>query len=202
MLVYQSYDDHQLLQLLKAGDTSALEEIYKRYQALLFSHAYKRLDNKEEARDLVQDLFLYLWTHRNDLNITSNFSAYLYASVRNRILNIYRNKSVRNKHIQSLQGFIEKGQSITEEEIRHKELVKLVEKEVAQLPPKMRLVFELSRNLQLSHQQIADELHVSPHTVRTQIKNVLRILRNKLDDRTFFYIIHTLLMLAACLIIK
>jgi len=185
MFLYQSYNDQQLVRLLRTGDQTAFEEIYKRYHGLLFSHACRRLSDQQEAGDLVQDLFMYLWTNREQLPVSLNLSSYLYASVRNRILNAYRNQKVRDTYLQSLQRFVNNGQNITDEAMRHKELIRLVEQEIAALPPKMRLIFEMSRKLEMSHPQIADELDISQHTVRTQVRSALRILRAKLGENIF-----------------
>lgn len=186
MIFYQTYSDQQLVGLLQSGDPVALEEIYKRYHGILLSHACRRLPNREEATDLVQDLFIYLWTSREQLQIKSALAAYLYTSIRNRILNFYRNQKLRDRHLNSLQSYIDSNPQVPDEVMRHKELIRLVEEEIAALPPKMRLIFEMSRKLDMSHQQIAEELEISPHTVRTQVRSALRVLRAKLGGNIFF----------------
>jgi len=184
-MLYQSYTDQQLLGMLKMDDKAALNEIYKRYQGILYSHAYRRFPEREEVRDVVQDIFIHLWNNRQSIDISDNLAAYLYTSVRNRLLNIIRHQKVQDTYIRSLQDFIDSGENITEEKLREKELIRLVEQEVAALPAQMRLVFEMSRHLHMSHQQIAEELNLSPLTVRTQIRNALRILRVRLGARVF-----------------
>lgn len=87
--------------------------------------------------------------------------------------------------MQSLQDFMDLGQELVEEKIREKELMQLVEQEVASLSPQMRLIFEMSRFQEKSHKEIADELDISPQTVRTQVRNALRILRVKLGTNIF-----------------
>lgn len=177
--------DEKLLSELKLGSRLALDEIYERYHAPLFSHAYKKLQSTEEVRDLLQDVFLNLWTNKETLSINNNLSSYLFASVRNRVLNVFRNTKVREMYSKSLQEFIDKGENVVDLKLREKELISIVEQEVANLPPQMRLIFEMSRNLELSHKEIASELNISPHTVRTQVRNALRILRVKLSSNIF-----------------
>jgi len=182
---YQSHTDHQLLGMLKLGDKAALNEIYKRYQGVLYSHAFRRFPDREEVRDVVQEIFISLWHNREHLQVETSLAAYLYTSARNRLLNIIRHQKVQNAYIHSLQTFIDKGENITDEKLREKELVRLVEQEVATLPAQMRLIFEMSRHLNMSHQQIAAELNLSPLTVRTQVRNALRILKVRLGPRIF-----------------
>lgn len=171
--------------MLASGDRSALDEIYKRYHGILYSHAYRRFPDREEVRDIVHDIFISLWNNRQNLQITTSLPAYLYTSVRNRILNVIRHQKVHDTFAGSLQGFIDKGENITDDNLREKELIRLVEQEVAALPPQMRLIFEMSRNLEMSHQQIAAELNLSPLTVRTQVRNALRILKIRLGAHLF-----------------
>lgn len=180
MAIYSSYADLELITLLKKSDKAALAEIYKRYQGVLYSHAYRRLPDREEVRDIIQELFVYLWTNRQQLYMTTSLSSYLYASVRNRVLNQYRNRKVRDNFAASLQEFIDQGENVIEEHLREKELSILIEAEIAALPSQMRLVFEMSRKLEMSHSEIADTLNLSTHTVRNQVHNALKILRVKL----------------------
>lgn len=182
---YQTFTDQELTVLLKQGEKAALTEIYKRYQGVLYSHAYRRFPYREEVNDIVQELFFFLWDNRKALQVTTSLKSYLYTAVRNRILNIYRNQKVRENFALSLQSFIHDGSNITEEAIREKELIKLVEQEITALPGQMRLIFEMSRKLEMSHNEIAEHLNLSPQTVRTQVRNALRILRIKLGANVF-----------------
>ncbi|MET4545978.1 RNA polymerase sigma-70 factor (family 1) [Pedobacter africanus] len=182
MAIYSSYADADLVALLKAGDKAALKEIYARYQGVLYSHAYRRLPEREEVRDIIQELFVYLWANRRQLQFKTSLSAYLYASVRNRVLNQYRNRQVRDNFAASLQEFIDAGENAIEDQFREKELRLLIEREVAALPEQMRIVFEMSRNRDMSHSEIADELGISPNTVRNQVHNALKVLRTKLGN--------------------
>jgi RNA polymerase sigma-70 factor (family 1) len=186
MIAYSTVSDQGLIALLKEGDKIALTEIYKRYQGLLYSHAYRRLPDREEVRDIIQELFVYLWNNRQRLYITTSLSSYLYTSVRNRILNQYRNRKIRDNFAASLQEFIDQGENVVEEQLLEKELSLLVEKEISALPEQMRLVFEMSRKLEMSHNEIAKALNLSPHTVRNQVHNALRVLRIKLGANILF----------------
>jgi RNA polymerase sigma-70 factor (family 1) len=181
----KTHSDDELLDRLRSGDNVVVKEIYRRYFGLLYSHVYRRLPDREEARDIVQEVMLTLWNKREQLVANTVLSSYLYTLTRNRVLNTYRNQKVRLAYLTSLQSFVDKGENITDEKLREKELIELVEKEVSALPPQMKLIFEMSRNLEMSHQQIADELNISPHTVRTQVRSALRILRAKLGANIF-----------------
>lgn len=180
METFSRLTDIELVSLLKKGSHQAYTEIYNRYKGLLYRHALRILNHTEEVNDIIHELFLALWSKRLDLVITESLSSYLYRSVRNRILDhIARNKFVNN-YIDSIQEYIQAAVPQTEQQVRLNELTVLIEKEVAALPKKMKEIFELSRNHDLSHSEIASQLNISDHTVKKQINNALKILRPKI----------------------
>ena len=176
---YEFVSDYELLTLLKAGDRLAYTEIYNRYKIVLHTHAYKWMRDREEAKDIIHELFAFLWDKRESIEFNTNLSGYLYISLRNRIFNRISKKKFESQYIDSLQEFINKGHCVTDHRVREKQLGELVEKEITALPNKMREVFELSRKSNLSHKQIAAQLDLSEQTVRKHIQHALRILKSK-----------------------
>jgi len=181
MASYPQSSDLELAALIANDDDQAFAEIYRRYKGVLFLHACRMLGDEEEAKDILQELFTLLWLNRKDIKPHTSFSAYLYKALRNRIFDVIAHKKVEKKYIDSLAAFIEKGEWLTDHQVREKELAVLIEQEVSLLPPKMREVFEMSRNTDLSYKKIAEELHISDKTVKKQVSNALHILRQKLD---------------------
>lgn len=88
MINYKQLTDYELFGLLKLDDRRAFTEIYDRYKEPLYVHAFHKLRDKEEVRDILQQLFSVLWMKRNEIILNSNLSGYLYASIRNRIFKI------------------------------------------------------------------------------------------------------------------
>lgn len=178
---YSSYTDNELAQLFKANDQAAYTELYHRFKGILYVHAYRMLQDKEEAQDIVQELFTVIWHKRSTLEFKSGVSSYLYASVRNRVFDRISHKKVESHYFESLKDFVE-GYCSTDIIIHEKELSALIEKETEALPAKMRQIFELSRNANLSHKEIAGQLVISDKTVKKQVSNALKILRLKLGN--------------------
>jgi RNA polymerase sigma-70 factor (family 1) len=188
LTTYSNLKDEELLQLLRFGDHTAYEELYRRYWAILFRHARKMLSNDEEAKDLVQDLFATLWNKAAELIIQSSFSAYLYGMVRYKVFDLIDKRKVQKHHLQSLENFIHRGECTTDHTVRENELSKIIEREISMLPSKMREVFELSRKSHFSYQQISTHLQISDQTVKKQIYNALKILRFKLGSICLFLV--------------
>lgn len=182
--------DDELFLLFKAGERRAYEQIYNRYWAIMYVYARKIMADEDDAQDIVQEVFTYLWNKGPELTIKTTLSVYLYTSVRYRIFDLLDHRKVRTDYKAYLQQFIEEGVYITEEELRLKELVAVIEKEVSLLPPKMKEMFEMSRNEGLSHKQIADQLGVSDLTVKKQVSNAVKILKGKLKLFSIFITIN------------
>ena len=182
---YQSYSDSELSYLLTQDDEHAFTEIYNRFYGLLFIHASKRLNDDEEAKDVVQQLFEALWIKRAQVQPDGNLSAYLYTAIRNRILDIFSHQAVENKYVDSLQNFIDQDHVLTDFRIRENQMKALIEQEINELPPKMREIFLLSRKNHKSHKEIAEELGISELTVKTQVKRALKILKSRLGLLTY-----------------
>lgn len=185
MTAYDSIPEVELTELLRLGDNVAFTEIYNRYHAALYIHAFNKLRNREESRDIVHDLFGSLWNNRANLQVKTTLSAYLYTAVRYKIFDFISHRDVESRYISSIAEFADKGDYITDHLVREKELSALIEKEISALPSKMREVFELSRKANLSHKEIAEQLGLSEKTVKKQVNNSLKILRTKLGSAIF-----------------
>jgi len=180
MIDYSQLTDPELVVLLNKGDRLAFAQIYDRYKFILHAHAVNKLRDREEARDIIQEVFTYLWSKHEVINISGNLSGYLYGSVRHAILNKITRQQVQEKYLDSLKAFSTQDNVLTDHRIRENQLREHIEKEIGMLPPKMREVFELSRKEHLNHREIAWKLEISEQTVSKQITNALRILKLKL----------------------
>jgi RNA polymerase sigma-70 factor (ECF subfamily) len=184
---YKALSDNELLQLLKESDHSAYNEIYYRYFYLLYVHAYKKLHDEEQAKDVVQDVFANLWFKREFSLPSSNLAGYLFTAVRNKIFDLFAHEQVKTRHLDSLQAYLSRNTSTpTDHRVREKELKAYIEKEIRSLPPKMRRMFEMSRLEDLSYKEIAEQLETSENNVSKQVNNALKVLRTKLSGLMFF----------------
>ncbi|TDQ07498.1 RNA polymerase sigma-70 factor [Pedobacter metabolipauper] len=179
--IYQSFSDADLVKLVASGDHAAYTQLFERYWAVLLQHAVKLLKDEDEALDVVQSIFTALWVKRNGIKISSSVKSYLYSAVRNRIISKIRHNKVHEGYLHSLVDLEEKGDFVTDNQVRFKELTSQLEMEVSKLPPRQQEVFKLSRNQGLSHAQIAEALSISDETVKKQINKALKVLKVKLE---------------------
>ncbi len=171
------HTDQALLESLRHGDEGAFAEIYGRYWEVLFRHALRILQDEAQAQDAVQDVFMAVWQKHADLDSGGKLSAYLYKSLRNRIFDLLDRSKVKEAYLAKVAELGEGGAWSVDERIREKELTEAIERELDGMPAGMRLVFQLSRNEDLSYKEIAERLQISENTVKVQVSRALRILR-------------------------
>lgn len=184
---WSALSDRELLLLLRDDSHAAFKEMYKRFQGVLTVHAYNKLNDRDEALDIVQELFTAIWNNRRTLYIEGSLSAYLYTAIRNRVIKYIRRKKSESTYLETLNEVVTANNSPTDHLVRERQLSKLIEKEIDQLPAKMREIFIMSRKQQMSHREIAGALGIAEPTVKKQVANALKILRTKLG--LFVYLV-------------
>ncbi|SHE44829.1 RNA polymerase sigma factor [Pedobacter caeni] len=185
MANYNTCTDSELIALWKEGNDAVFREIYLRYDKLLYLYAYKKLRNREEAKDVVQDSFAWLLNHRTEIHLTSSLSGYLYKTVLHQILDIFKHKGIIKKYAESGAHYIDLDSPEADYLIREKDIAALIENEIAAMPPKMREIYTLKRREFLSTKEIAGQLGLSTHTVSTQLKRAMKHLKVKLGVAVF-----------------
>src|SRR4051812_46550055 len=96
MSAYHAYSDQELTALLKGGDVRAFDELYNRYAESLYKFAYSILRNEDECRDVVQDIFIWFWQHRETMELTS-VKSYLFAAVKFNIAKVVKTSKRRSE---------------------------------------------------------------------------------------------------------
>ncbi|MBJ7881859.1 RNA polymerase sigma factor [Gelidibacter salicanalis] len=188
-----SLKERDLIHRLNNNDESALASVYKEHWELMYFAVYNLVNNKQISEDIVQDVFVKIWRNRERLDIKVSLKSYLYTSAIYKTYDYFRkNKSAIT--VDLLENFNERIQtSNPETKLMDKELHEYLETIISELPEKCRIVFNLSRNEDLSHKEIASKLNISPRTVEGHITKALKILRGSLSSiSTTSYIIFIL----------
>ncbi|WP_285008271.1 RNA polymerase sigma factor [Pedobacter faecalis] len=179
--------DEELIVLLAQEDKQAFGEIYRRYKAALILHAFKKLGDFEQAKDVVQEVFSTLWHNRISLSAVNSLPAYLYVLVQRRVLNVVKHHAVANRYLASFNEYLAENPHTPDQVFREKELAALIDKEIASLPDRMREVLILSRKEHLKHREIAERLGISEFTVKNHMKAALKVLRRNLGNALFLF---------------
>lgn len=137
---------------------------------------------------MVQEVFITLWNKRHEFELKTTLQGYLYKSVLNRVLDVFKHRTIKTAYANQ---YVEVDSAETDFLLREKDLKALIEKEIAAMPPRMREIYILKRNQYLTTKEIAEELGISEHTVNTQMKRALHHLRVKLGILVYLrYIFH------------
>jgi RNA polymerase sigma-70 factor (family 1) len=174
-LFYSQGADNDLFQLVKQDDLKAFEELYTRYWCTLVNAAYKRLNSKEKAEDIVQNIFVDIYRRRTSINLTISIKAYLYQALKFKVLNEFRSETNSSKYIRHL-FFSSPCKTDLADSLEAKELEAKIKRIFNGLPKKCREVFRLSRQEELSNKEIAASLHVTISTVEKHISKALKTL--------------------------
>lgn len=180
MTKYNSVDDLELINFLKLDDDAAFTEIYERHSENLMDFASSKLDDLDEAGDIIHDVFVKLWVERKQLKINRNLKAYLFTMVRYRIIDKMR-RNVTHEDYKSLVIALQRttGSEI-EQHLAAKEIKQTVDMALEKLSPRVREIYKLSREEELSISEIATQLQLSEQTVKNQLTAALRHLRQAL----------------------
>ncbi|RAJ02586.1 RNA polymerase sigma-70 factor (ECF subfamily) [Chitinophaga skermanii] len=174
--MYNSYSDEQLLLLLKDDNVEAFNAIYARYSRPIYLYILSKLDTTDQAQDVLQDVFTSVWEKRKVRHVEA-LKAYLYQSVRHKIIDQYRKDATYRKYLQQLIEHFDAHPNIIMDQYDMKAKAQEVLEAINQLPGRMKEIFMLSRFENLSIDQIATKLDLSPQTVKNQITKALKILR-------------------------
>lgn len=176
------HSDEMLLVLMKSDDQEAFTMLYRRYWQDLFVTAAKALRGKEEASDVVQEVFLSLWNRRHELNIDGSLSAYLHTSIRYKAIHYIEKNITRRDYLVLLTDMAVNNLAPSAEiRLQLKEVQLVIHSTIANMPPRMQEVFQLSRQHSLSHKEIADRLGISVATVKKHIHHALQQIKSTLS---------------------
>ncbi len=163
MHLYSTYTDQQLLNLLHNDDQSAFTELYDRYWQRMFAMAFLRLERRDLAEDIVQDIFTRLWQKRHKLSITA-LEPWLATAVKYQVIDLVHRRLKKELCTEQLP---ERPESTNPLDIRFFE--QQLAAEINTLPDKCRLVFLYRYQHGLSNRAIATELSISEKAVEKHI---------------------------------
>lgn len=178
--------DLALFDKIKNDDFQAYEIIFRRYYQELFRFAYNYLRDDAPAEEMAQEVFLYIWEKRQQIEIKTTLKTYLYSAIKNKCLNyikfeLPRKNELEESHMQMLVT------SQPEKRENDERLKKFIDRAIDQLPNKCRQVFVLSRSAGLTYEEIAEDMDISVKTVENQMSIALKKLRESLKPVYEYY---------------
>ena len=176
--------EEYLIAGLKGGDEEAFTKIYKEYWYRMFQVAWRKLENKEIAEELIQDIFTRLWKERAHLHI-QNLDYYLFSAVRYETIDYIRAKGSQKNYDSYFRAFSRFEDMNTENTIAFNDLVSHIHKGLEILPEKPREIFRLN---QLEHwpvPKIAAYFNLSEKAIKYHLANATKFFRTYLNECRF-----------------
>jgi len=168
---------------MQRGDQSAFEALYHRYWPEIYTMIYRRIGDREVAKDIVQDIFINLWRHRSRVVAERALAPWLNAVAKKQAVSWYRKEMALRRRETSYQE-AETLVAPATTGLETGELHDILEREIEKMPANMKKSFRLSRYEDKSIREISVELSLSEQTVRNNISMALD--RLKLQARKFY----------------
>jgi RNA polymerase sigma-70 factor, ECF subfamily len=188
-----SMDGKALVTLLKKDDPAAMKAIFKNCHSLLCRLVYQMVKDTDQAKDIVQDVFVKLWRNRHTLEIEVSLEAYLKRAAVNTTLNYlertsrWKNQELKDHDLSAL------ALNTTDQNISFDELSQKANNAIQNLPIRTRTVFTLIRSEEMSYKEVAESMGISMKVVEKEMMKALKLLRTALKD----YLNPSLLILLA-----
>lgn len=179
-MVLSNEDEKALILLIKDGDESAFQQLYVYYRDKIISFAYRFLKSEEDAEEIVQETFIRFWQIKHKLDHSVGAAPLLFTISRRLILNELRKIAQSKKAIMCLWEKTREMKHLSHDLLMVKEIDERSREALTFLSPQQKTVFCLSRYEGLSHEQIAEHLHISPNTVNNHLVEGLKKIRNYL----------------------
>lgn len=166
----------ELLILLQKGDRVAFYLIYERYSKRLYGFVLRFLKQKEDAEEIVQEVFIKIWESKNKIDVFASFESFIFTIAYNATISLLRKRITENKYLEHLKSIQFENDPEIIEEIHYRQLNEKVQILLDKLTPRQKEIFLLSREEGLSHNEIAEKLNISVLTVKKHISNTLSFL--------------------------
>jgi len=174
------HDDRELVIQLQAGNMLAFDAIYKKYNQKLFRFAYYVLKSREDAENIVQEVFVKIWENRDKIRSHSSFSSYIFAVTHHATIDLIRDKLKDNKFRDHLLFLQEPFENPVQADMELDEARNQAQEALAKLTERQRQIYLMHREEELTYNEIADKLSISVNTVENHMAAALKKLREHL----------------------
>lgn len=173
--------DCELVEYLIDNSQSAFSELYARYKDRLMRLCKRYMKDDDEAKDMVQDVFLQLWETRHLLNPELSFSGYVQTIAQNIAMDKLRHFEVHARFARNILMNGTDATNETEEEIIDKDYMQFLNELVESLPPRQKEIFRLSRIKGLTYKEISEILQISIPAVQKHASLALQKIKEHLQ---------------------
>lgn len=162
-------------------------ELFRSYEYPLYTLACRLTKCDDTAKDIIQEVFLKLWDIRCQLSGVEQIEAFLYRLTRNKTLDFLRKVSADHRLKEAIWQSLKEINEDASSAYHVKEYHAVIAKAIEELPPQRKRIYLLRTEESMNYQQIADELHISRHTVKHQVSSALEFIRKAIRKNFHFF---------------
>ena len=186
-------NESQMTTGLINNDKGVIDLIYNTYNKRIYAFAFSYLKVKDDALDVVHEVFIKLWENRHRIKAETKIEAFVFTITKNTVLSIFRKKASEKKYLEHLAYASVTDDYHTQNQLDYNFLEETIDGLVEELSPKRKEVFLRSRRDGLSNKEIAQQLKISEKTVEDHITKALGFLRKRMEEMgmigiLFFYL--------------
>ncbi|MBO9683178.1 MAG: RNA polymerase sigma-70 factor [Flavisolibacter sp.] len=175
-------NERELFARIATGDQQAFTQIFYHYTQRIYNYIFAKTKSNDLTEEIVQEVFIKLWNKREELAAIQNYEAFIITMATNKTYDFLRKMASEENIKRQAWASVQSYSNITEETLDFHESRELLHEAVGQLPPQRKKVFLLSRQQGLSHQEIAEQLDLSPKTVNNHLTEALRFIKEYLRN--------------------
>ena len=177
--------DQSVLRLVSIGDEKAFRVLFDHYRDRFYYVALKMTGLEDVSEETAQEAFIQIWKQRTSLAEVENPDAYFFTILYRQVYQFYKKRAVEKKLKMAIADS-PLSKNYTDEAVLAKESERLINGAVSRLPPQQQTVFKLSKQEGLTREQIAEQMNISPNTVRNHLGEAMKSIRTYLNDLALF----------------
>jgi RNA polymerase sigma-70 factor (ECF subfamily) len=161
----------------------AFDAIYEKFCKRIYAFIIRYVKSDADAEEIIQEVFLKIWENKDKIDVYSSFESYIFTISYNSTISLLRKRVSEKKYIEHLKA-LQTTENVFEitDEVYYNELNSQIQSLLSELTPRQKEIFLLSREIGLTHDEIAKKLGISPNTVKNHIVTTLSFLRSKIDN--------------------
>jgi len=176
--------DHCLVERIKQGDLKAFDELYCRYLKPIYGYIYKRVNHREDAEDITQEVFIRAFRHIKDFRGEASFASWLYLIAKNEIFRFFRKRTQFRRLLKESPLYTERELSFVEN-MKKEHSINLLYQAIKSLPLRQREVLILYGLKEIPFSRISLNLGENKEAIKSAYYRSIRNLRKYFQKRGY-----------------
>ncbi len=182
MADFSLYSDEDLMREIRADNMFAFDALYWKYCKRVYKFAYSNLKIREEAENIMQDVFLNLWENRHKVEKDSSIKSYIFTITYNSAISVIRKKASETRFVEYLKSLQEINEDPVNIKLEFNELNNMLDEIIDSLPERQKEAYLLHRDEGLKYFEISERLNISVNTIENHMSRALKTIRSKLGN--------------------